>query len=244
MHRLVVSCIVAVLLVCMTLTVSASEMSSKAVAKVLAVMSGQWYDSDGNLVLDISGIEINGCSVISGFDFAGSNAFGQGKFRIAEKQGYRDIDLAWKIGDTQQDRIVLDRMLTLHKDSTKAEHYESVGGVYLGMSQKQLISMYGMPSKIYTSQKTKLLCGVNMDSWCYLEDGWLVTFDGDVSDRIVIFYGGTRKFDRTGFNCQNSIERYAEVYGAKESNNMYIGHGEYLNFDEYPRSILFSIYGY
>lgn len=64
MHRLVVSCIVAVLLVCMTLTVSASEMSSKAVAKVLAVMSGQWYDSDGNLVLDISGIEINGCSVI------------------------------------------------------------------------------------------------------------------------------------------------------------------------------------
>lgn len=65
MHRLVVSCIVAVLLVCMTLTVSASEMSSKSVAKVLAVMSGQWYDSDGNLVLDISGIEINGCSVIS-----------------------------------------------------------------------------------------------------------------------------------------------------------------------------------
>lgn len=221
---------------------SANEMPEKYVNRALDLMEGQWYDINNNLVLNISNRKINDCSVIAGFDFAGGRADAEGIFRIVEQQGYRDLIIEWHISHTYQDKLVLNNTLTLHKGTAGVRYYESVGGVHLGMTKQQLLEKYGSPSHKLTAQNTNFLCGVMVSSWLYAGDGWLVTFKADAIDRIIIFKGGTRKLDRTGLNCMNSIDSFANAYGTSKSKIMSIGHGEYLSFYDYPRSIMLSPY--
>ena len=241
--------IVKILLLCIIIGIlntiavtSANEMPKKYVDQALDLMEGQWYDNNNNLVVNISNRKINDCLVIAGFDFAGGRSNAKGIFRIAEQQGYRDLIIEWHISHTAQDKLVLNNTLFLHKESVGVQYYESVGGVHLGMTKQQLLAKYGSPSHNLTAKGTNSLCGVMVPSWLYASDGWLVTFNADVIDRIVIFNGGTRKLDRTGLNCLNSMDSFASAYGTSKSQIMSIGHGEYLIFFDYPRSIMLSPY--
>ncbi|BEU86623.1 hypothetical protein TAMA11512_00870 [Selenomonas sp. TAMA-11512] len=55
--------------------------------KVLNLMEGDWYDTNGNRVLQIAGGYINGCRVLAAYDFAGASANGVGCFDILESTG-------------------------------------------------------------------------------------------------------------------------------------------------------------
>ena len=234
-----------VLLICLNISVivaHANEMPKKYVYQTLDLIEGQWYDVNNNLVLNISNRKINDCLVIAGFDFVGGRSFAKGTFRIAERQGYRDIVIEWNIRGTESDYLVFNNSISLHKGNKGVQYYESVGGVYLGMSKNQLISKYGTPTYYLNNKGTNKLCGVNESSWFYLNDGWIVTFNGEAVDRIIILNGGTRRFDRTGLNCMNSIDSFAAAYGSSKSKIMSIGHGEYLCFFDYPNSIMLSPY--
>ena len=59
--------------------------------KVLNLMEGDWYDADGNRVLQIGGGYINSCRVLAAYDFAGSSSHGAGRFDILENTGSRAV---------------------------------------------------------------------------------------------------------------------------------------------------------
>lgn len=78
-----------------TAPVEAATMSYDIVIDALQRMSGNWYDSNGNLILSIQDKYINSCEVVSGADFAGGRSDASGYFTIAESNGYRTLKLDW-----------------------------------------------------------------------------------------------------------------------------------------------------
>jgi len=74
---------------------------------------GEWYDQNGNLGLTIEDGYINGCQVITGFDFVGGGS-GEGTIRILESNGYRDIHMQW-YGNGKHQTLVIDNTMTLNR---------------------------------------------------------------------------------------------------------------------------------
>lgn len=97
-----------------TSTVQAETMAYQYVSNAVNKMAGDWYDSDGNLVLSIADGYINGCQVVAGYDFAGGNSNAIGVFRILEDAGYRNIKIQWSIHNSQQDHLVFNG-IRLHR---------------------------------------------------------------------------------------------------------------------------------
>jgi hypothetical protein len=125
---------------------------------------------------------------------------------------------------------------------------ESVGGISLGMSKKDVLSAYGKPTKVLSQTESRNLCGYPIGGWYYQKDGWLITFNSNSGqvDRIVIFGNGTRRLDNSGLNCSSSLEEFAAKYGLsrvpRQGSIVSIDDGEYLVFFEYPNSLMFTIY--
>ena len=89
------------------LLVHAARMEQQSVTKVLNLMEGDWYDADGNRVLEIGGGYINGCRVLAAYDFAGASLHGMGRFEILESTGTRNLYLEWDIRHSNKDSIKL-----------------------------------------------------------------------------------------------------------------------------------------
>lgn len=89
-----------------TSPVQAQTMAYQYVSNAVNKMAGDWYDSQGNLVLSIADGYINGCQVVAGYDFAGGSSNAVGVFRILEDAGYRNIKIQWSIHNSQQDHLV------------------------------------------------------------------------------------------------------------------------------------------
>ena len=73
------------------------------------------------------------------------------------------------------------------------------------------------------------------NSWFY-KTGWAVTFYGDSVDRIAIFRGGSKRFDRTGYDCEFTSADYQRKYGMKTAPDGFprpIAEGEYIYMDEH-----------
>ena len=202
---------------------------------------GDWYDSDGSLVVSIHDGYLNGCQILSTSNFVGGNPGGCA-MRIVESSGYRDLHIMFYTYDRTgtHNYLVLENKTAL-RNTPEPLYYESVGGVYLGMGQKQLLSMYGRPNR------------VSKDTWYYDKVGFKVRFIGDIISSITFLRSGDRRLDRTGFNCTDSLGSYQEQYGLRRlpkvptksgfsDGTHSIGHGEYLNFDRYPYEVNLSIY--
>ena len=89
-----------------TSEVQAQAMDYVYVSRAIDMMAGDWYDSDGNLVLSIGDGYINACQVVAGYDFAGGSSNADGVFRILEDAGYRNLKLQWHIRHSSQDYLV------------------------------------------------------------------------------------------------------------------------------------------
>ena len=210
--------------------------------QVMNSLRGDWYNTGNKLVLSINDNYINDCQVVKLMNLVGGGSDAGGTFIIAENNGSRDLQLGWHVLGNEHDSLYYGGQ-TLHKKS--AGYFESVDGVYLGMSKAQVIATIGAPDQVGTSK----------DDWdlLYSRRGMRLALSNDSVVSITIKENGTARFDRTGFNCRTSLDSYYKSYKLERrpsvptepytSNGAYgIGHGEYLVFDEYPRSILLTIY--
>lgn len=77
--------------------VCANRMEDQYTYKALNRMEGDWYNSDGTLVLSIHDGYINNCQVLGGYDFAGGSSRAKGVFLIAEADGNRYLTIEWNL---------------------------------------------------------------------------------------------------------------------------------------------------
>lgn len=59
--------------------------------RILSMLQGQWYDKEGNVVLDFQGNTVNGCAIVGVYHLAGAARDFSGIIRIVEAEGYRDM---------------------------------------------------------------------------------------------------------------------------------------------------------
>lgn len=108
---------------------------------------GDWYDSQGNLVLQIGDdYTINGYKVL--------NLYCDGEywgFKAQTSNYQRDIVYFYNYSCSSNPNAnsyhdLISHGKFLHRDKIP-RHYESIGGIYLGMSQDDVLKLYGAPSE-------------------------------------------------------------------------------------------------
>lgn len=213
--------------VLMTITMifvsSAVEAGNSNISGFLNKLSGTWYDSSGNAVLYIDYNGINGLAVKSINDLAGGGGHGIGTFRIVENGNYKDLRIEWDTtGKTKY--LIVNNRITL-QNTQKAQYFESIGGIHLGMTDQEVLSAYGSPTSIEKQKSSQFI------TWLYDNDGWEIRFYNDRVDKITILKNGNRRLDKSGYNCDNSLKEFAEFYNIKNIRvgvPIRIAEGEYL----------------
>ena len=237
------------LLCCFSSIVMAS--SYDATSSILTKLQGQWYDAEGNVVLNFQDKTVNGCKVVGVYHLAGGNSDFSCIIRIIEAEGYCDLPIIGENlrknsyhahvilnGDNRNDNNGIMLMRT-----PQAQYYESVGGIGLDMPAKEVVVKYGKPDKIQKSKPWKTL-----DIWQYEKLGLELTMRHQRIFIIKMYQNGNRHFDRTGFDCANTPYEFKEAYGfcqvpkVGQYGAYSIGHGEYMWFDDYPNSITLSMF--
>ena len=124
--------------------------------------------------------------------------------------------------------IILDGQTGLRR-SKNPRYFESIGGMYIGMSKNEVLRLYGQPSRIRDGYGwTK--------EWHYNQENFNVNFAGDTVISISIYKNGNRRFDRTGLSAKDSINTFRYKYNARDilRSSLEIGHGEMITFfDDY-----------
>ena len=139
-----------------------------------------------------------------------------------------------------------------YQRSRNQPHYESIGGIYIGMSKNQVLKLYGNPS----SEKYKYAgTGIFLEDfyfdsniWKYDKDGFEVKFIGDFVFSITMYPNSNRKFDKSGLSANDSKLTYERKYNSKIHNGdfgsqMDIGHGESIFFNKDNSKTLGKTYG-
>lgn len=189
---------------------------------------GDWYDSQGNLVLQIGDdYTINGYKVL--------NLYCDGEywgFKAQTSNYQRDIVYFYNYSCSSNPNAnsyhdLISHGKFLHRDKIP-RHYESIGGIYLGMSQDDVLKLYGAPSEKNTE-------GRDWTTWKYNNEGFEVSFlDDDIVSSIKIFSYGNRKFDKTGLSARNSVNDFIQAYNPQNIINgrnityVFIGYDEVI----------------
>ena len=226
----------------------AAQMEQQYVTKVLNCMEGDWYDADGNRVLQIAGGYTNGCRVLAAYDFAGASLHGMGRFEIIESTGSRSLYLTWDIRHSDTDSIKLNDHQMLHR-TAKPSFNESIAGIHLGMTSAEVTATLGAPP-----QTGDLHPYVGTYGWYYPNLRIAVTFDADTVDRILLLKGSRAILERSGLNCENAPYEFAQAYQMKhvpqvryDDSNVFtgchaIGGEEYLSFGNRMEYVMLSKY--
>lgn len=234
------------MVLCFISLVMANDVKSNIVSK----LQGKWHDINGNAILNIQDNTVNGCAIVGIYQPSGGESDFSCIIRIIEADGYRDLSV---IGENLQNdsyhaHIILNGNNQTNRESTllmkteAAKCYESVGGIYLDMTEKEVLTKYGNPDQIQ-----HLKSWINLDTWKYEKLGLELTMRYQRVWIIKIYKNGNRHFDRTGLNCANEIYEFQFAYRfnriprAGQYGAYSVGHGEYLWFDNYPNSITMSM---
>ncbi len=180
---------------------------------------GTWYDDAGNVFMTISNGHINGAKVVDIGTPIGSNSGGSANVRVIDDKGYRDIYFEW-ICHTVNPLLQINNSINLHK-AKDPRTFESVGGIYLGMPQSEVLKRYGKPDLIDDKDNPSIV------RWLYRNDRWIIGFTFGCVSEIAIFANSTRRFDWSGFNCYNSPDEYRKKYNMNYDN---ISTGEHFSF--------------
>ncbi|WP_301873380.1 hypothetical protein [Acidaminococcus intestini] len=236
-------------IVCLLACLAMMGFSSAAMAeydptpRILSKLQGQWYDQEGNVVLDFQGNTVNGCAIVGVYHLAGADTDFSGIIRIVEAEGYRDMPVICEnmYSASYHSHIILNgdnhdlSKGTLLMRTTEPRYYESVGGIGLDMTEDTVRAKYGSPDRM------KQMKGSTV--WTYQKLGLDLTMCQQRVCNIKIYQYGDRHFDRTGFNCANLPYEFQSAYGFQtvpkpgQYGAFGIGHGEYLWFNDYPNSI-------
>ncbi len=212
--------------------VSAIDYNSVSVTELKDIV-GNWYNAKGDLVLTISNdYKLNGCPILS-VGYVGDTA-AMYKIRINEGNHYKDIEVAHTGSYEKYSDHEMLMMNWTDKNNVYAlrrnknpRYFESIGGIYIGMNQNEVLKIYGEPSskehfdRFFTDW-----------IWKYKNFGLEVSVYGGVVTGIKIYSYGDRKFDRSGLSAKNLMADFENVYRNKFSRrrNLDIGHGEIISF--------------
>lgn len=199
-------------------------------------MIGTWYDVNGNPTLTIgSDYSINGCKILDVDIISASEGISTYKVKILENSGYRNIVLSYlnslmaeqNSEKNYHDAIVIDNKNSYRRTKTP-QYFESVGGIYIGMSTNDVVKSYGKPTSIDKGRNE----WEQVNTWRY-GNNFSLTVHGDTIREITIYKSGDRKFDRSGLSANSSLTNYKNFYQTKEESNnrvtwLYIGHGEVI----------------
>lgn len=218
-------------------TVDAYQMSLDSVIHASQKIVGDWYDTNGNKVLTISHGYINGCPIVDGADFVGGYP-GAGVFIIQEAQGRKAIHLEW-MGVGNHKSLIMNKTTQLNNGSK--EHYESVHGVYLGMTKEAVYNLLGKPSSVSKSYGRETLK--------YNELGFYVVADNNLVT-VIRLIGNNVRLEKSGLTKDSSVIDYYNFYQfnrmpSELSKDKYqgvfsIGHGEYIAFSD--GEVLLTLY--
>ena len=209
-------------------TVDAYQTSLNTVISISQKAAGDWFDVNGNKVLTISNGYINGCPIVGGTDFVGGYP-GAGVFIIQEAQGRKAIHLQW-MGDGEHKTLIINKKVQL-STIPQREHYESIAGVYLGMTKQEVIDLLGVPSDPIESRGREILKYSNLGISVELDHG-VVT--------VINLIGDNAHLEKSGLTKSSSLIDYYNFYQfnrmpSELSKNTFqgcfsIGHGEYIAF--------------
>ena len=182
-----------------TVTATTQAAPDQNVVDWLDPAAGEWYSTKGNLVMTIEGNTINGCAVTDPkdctYDYPRT-----GTFTIHEQTGDRTIKMDL-MGHKSHQYLIVDNKMPLRR-SLNADRYESIGGVYLGMTEADLTAAYGQPSSTAEDQGT--------DRWIYDSHHMDAYLQGGIVIGIRIYDGSDLKFDKSGLTAGDTTGAYAK----------------------------------
>ena len=199
--------------------------------------AGDWYSTKGNPAMTIQDRYINACPILGASDLT----FGyprSGNFEVAEAGQNRTMKMELFGNDVHQ-YLIIDGKLVLRR-SIHPEYIESLGGVYLGMTEEDMLHYYGKPSS--QSNDTDRV------RWEYDNDKFAVEFKGNIVVAVRLYKTSSRHFDRSGLGAADAPDAYAQVYGMEgtpvvSDDAVYsIGHGEFMSF--HPDYIQLSVFNH
>lgn len=212
------------------------------VSRTMQALQGMWYDKNDEAFFNIYGDTINGYKVVDISNFAGGGNHFVADFKLFIKDHYGILRMEInKMGKVHY--ITVNNQITLKNvkgNYYKTNHFESIGGIYLGMTETEVLKFYGQPDR------------KDNDSWYYDKENWRIRFENGVVAFIYIYQGSPKKLDRSGLNIANSIDEYRDKYGVKISNLsdglylMKIAEGEYIwiNKNDSNNYLMLSKYNY
>ena len=198
---------------------------------VLNKYVGNWYDTKGNLVLTIGGdYSVNRCkilSILSAFPESGPY-----RVEILENGRSKYIDLEylgshnnnWEEDVTGYHSYLVMNGQTELRRTKNPQYFESVGGIYLGMSKDEVLRLYGQPSKFSKGYRS---------TWEYNKEGMSLFFDGNIVIAITMYPKGNRRFDWSGLSANSSVNDFYYKYNPTKikidrSSGLDIGYGEVI----------------
>ena len=218
----------------------AQSADGESVQQWLEPVQGDWYSTKGNLALSVQNGFINGCSIVDASDLTMGYPR-TGTFVITEADQSRSMKLE-VFGNDMQQYLLVDGAMALRRSQNEA-HFESMGGIYLGMTEEDLLHYYGKPvSKVTEGDQVR---------WEYEKDKFAVIFKSNIVVGVRVYKGSERHFDRSGLGAADAPEAYAQKYGmqavpvvpaaaGQPSEHVSIGQGEYFFFT--PEYVQLSVY--
>lgn len=213
-------------------TTADATASNPVVSEWLSPAAGEWYNTKGDLVMTIEGATINGSAVTDAENYTDGYPR-KGTFTVHEQAGNRSMTLDL-MGHKSHQYFIVDNTMPLRR-SLHGDHYESIGSVYLGMTQADLEAAYGQADSSADDQGTARLIFSSHHMDVYLQAGIVIG--------IRIYEGSDLKFDKSGLGVSDTAAAYAKAYSwettptvptdaAAISQAYKLPQGEYLRFGQ------------
>lgn len=162
---------------------------------------GDWYSTKGNFVMNVQDNNINGCPILGISDYT-LDYPRKGTLQIQESTT-RDMKLEL-FGNKAHQYLVVDNNMVLRR-SIHPSYNESMGGIYLGMTKDDLISLYKQPTRVNQEGDLERL---NYDNHKFA-----AVFKNNIIVAIRMYMDSDRHFDKSGLGVTSSAADYAKMYG-------------------------------
>lgn len=163
---------------------------------------GDWYDMKGNQVMVVSAEAINDCPIVGLKDMVYDYPR-TGSVTVREAAGDKTIKMDI-LGHKSHQYIILNDRTPLRR-SVHGDHYESVGGLHLGMTKEEVTAAYGQPDRVVQDQNTK--------SWAYDSHHMELLIQGNIVMAVRIYKDSDLTFAQSGLGAADTPEAYAAAYG-------------------------------
>lgn len=193
--------------------------------------AGEWYSTKGELTMTIAGDTING-NVVTDPQNCTYGYPRTGSFTIHENGGTRNVKMDL-MGHKSHQYLIVDS--TALRRSLHADHYETLGSAYLGMTKEDLVAAYGNPDSTSTDQGS--------DVWTYNSHHLTAYLQGGIVIGLRAYKDSDLKFAKSGLSAANTAEEYAKAYSldttpvvpadsGSVSKAYKLPQGEYLRFGQ------------